>query len=95
MPACGGPRLAPTQWRTIGGRDRRAPQHTLRRLLRCARARAGGRAELTHVEKGSPGCEYLRRLWQPVALTSEVTDLPLKVHTFGEDLILLAHRRVD
>jgi hypothetical protein len=93
MPACGGPRLAPTQWGTIGGRDRRAPQHTLRRLLRCART--DGRAELTHVEKGSPGCEYLRRLWQPVALTSEVTGLPLKVRMFGEDLILLALCRVD
>jgi hypothetical protein len=52
-------------------------------------------AALTHVGPGTPGGEYLRRFWQPVALTSEVTDLPLKVHTFGEDLILLAHRRVD
>ena len=45
-------------------------------------------AELTHVERGSPGGEYLRRFWQPVALASEVTDLPLKVRMFGEDLVL-------
>jgi hypothetical protein len=61
----------------------------------CAAPTPAEDAELTHVGKGSPGGEYLRRFWQPVALTSEVTDLPLKVHTFGEDLILLAHRRVD
>ena len=45
-------------------------------------------AELTHVERGSPGGDYLRRTWQPIALTSELTDLPLKVRMFGEDLIL-------
>ena len=45
-------------------------------------------AELTHVERGSPGGEYLRRFWQPIALESEVKDLPLKVRMFGEDLIL-------
>jgi phenylpropionate dioxygenase-like ring-hydroxylating dioxygenase large terminal subunit len=45
-------------------------------------------AEITHVEGRSPGGEYLRRFWQPVAIASEVTDLPLKVRMFGEDLIL-------
>ncbi len=45
-------------------------------------------AELTHVAKGSPGGEYLRRFWQPIALTAEVADLPLKVRMFGEDLVL-------
>ena len=45
-------------------------------------------AELTHVEGRSPGGEYLRRFWQPVALASEVKDLPLKVRMLGEDLIL-------
>jgi nitrite reductase/ring-hydroxylating ferredoxin subunit len=44
--------------------------------------------DLTHVEKGSLGGEYLRRYWQPVAMTSEVGDLPVKVRMFGEDLIL-------
>ena len=45
-------------------------------------------AELTHVEKGSPGGEYLRRYWQPIALSTELADLPLKIRMFGEDLIL-------
>ena len=59
-------------------------------------------AELTHVMPGSPGGEYLRRFWHPVALESEVTDIPLPVRVLGEDLILfrslggaygLLHRR--
>ncbi len=45
-------------------------------------------AELTHVERGSPGGEYLRRYWQPIALSSELRDLPLAVRMFGEDLVL-------
>jgi phenylpropionate dioxygenase-like ring-hydroxylating dioxygenase large terminal subunit len=45
-------------------------------------------AEITHVERGSPAGEYLRRYWQPVAMTSQVTDLPLNVRMFGEDLVL-------
>lgn len=50
-------------------------------------------AELTHVEHGSVGGEYLRRFWQPVALSSEVGDLPLKVRMFGEDLVLFRTRQ--
>lgn len=45
-------------------------------------------AELTHVGRGSPAGEYLRRYWQPVALSSELGELPLKVRMFGEDLVL-------
>jgi nitrite reductase/ring-hydroxylating ferredoxin subunit len=45
-------------------------------------------AELTHVERGSPGGEYLRRFWHPVAMSSELKDLPLAVRMFGEDLVL-------
>lgn len=43
---------------------------------------------LTHVEKGSPCGELLRRYWQPVALSTEVKDLPVKVRMFGEPLVL-------
>ena len=59
-------------------------------------------AELTHVAPGSPGGEYLRRFWHPVALESEVTDIPLALRVLGEDLVLfrgldgtygLLHRR--
>jgi len=45
-------------------------------------------AELTHVEKGSPLGEYLRRFWQPVALSAELGELPKAVRMFGEDLVL-------
>jgi phenylpropionate dioxygenase-like ring-hydroxylating dioxygenase large terminal subunit len=45
-------------------------------------------AELTHVERGSPAGELLRRFWQPVALSSELGELPIKVRMFGEDLVL-------
>jgi nitrite reductase/ring-hydroxylating ferredoxin subunit len=44
-------------------------------------------AELTHVERGSPCGEYLRRFWQPVCLSSELGELPRKVRIFGEDLV--------
>ena len=59
-------------------------------------------AELTHVMPGSPGGEYLRRFWHPVALESEVTDIALPLRILGEDLVLfraldgsygLLHRR--
>ena len=44
--------------------------------------------ELTHVGPNTPGGEYLRRFWQPVALSSEVSDLPLAVTMLGEELVL-------
>jgi nitrite reductase/ring-hydroxylating ferredoxin subunit len=44
--------------------------------------------ELTHVEKGSPAGELLRRVWQPVALTCELNDVPLGFRMFGEDLVV-------
>ena len=34
--------------------------------------------ELTHVELGSPMGELMRRYWQPVCVSDELTDLPLK-----------------
>lgn len=43
--------------------------------------------ELTHVERGSPCGEYLRRFWQPVCLSAELGELPRKVRMFGEDLV--------
>ncbi len=44
--------------------------------------------ELTHVGPRTPGGEYLRRFWQPVALSSELGKLPLNVRLLGEDLVL-------
>jgi phenylpropionate dioxygenase-like ring-hydroxylating dioxygenase large terminal subunit len=43
---------------------------------------------LTETGPGTPGGELLRRYWQPIALSSEATDLPKAIRRFGEDLIL-------
>lgn len=45
-------------------------------------------AELTHVGPNTPGGEYLRRFWQPVALSSELGELPLTIRLLGENLVL-------
>jgi phenylpropionate dioxygenase-like ring-hydroxylating dioxygenase large terminal subunit len=44
--------------------------------------------ELTLVGPRTPAGELLRRYWQPVGLTSEVSDLPKAVRILGEDLVL-------
>ena len=57
--------------------------------------------ELTQVGRGTPGGEYLRRFWHPVAMSSEVVDradggtagVPVPVRILGEDLILFRNRR--
>ena len=43
-------------------------------------------SELTHVGPGTPCGEYLRRFWQPVCLTSELTDLPMAIKIMGEEI---------
>jgi nitrite reductase/ring-hydroxylating ferredoxin subunit len=52
----------------------------------------GEDAELTHVGPGTPGGEYLRRFWQPVALSAELDDRPLRVRIMGEDLVVFRDR---
>ncbi len=44
--------------------------------------------DLTRVGPGTPCGEYLRRFWHPVAITSELGDLPLALRVLGEDLVL-------
>ncbi len=44
--------------------------------------------ELTHVGPGTVCGEYLRRYWQPVSMSNEVSDLPLAIRILGEDLVL-------
>ncbi len=44
--------------------------------------------ELTHVGPGTPGGEYLRRFWHPIAHAPDLKDLPLAVRVLGEDLVL-------
>ncbi|MSQ72253.1 MAG: aromatic ring-hydroxylating dioxygenase subunit alpha [Betaproteobacteria bacterium] len=48
----------------------------------------GESTELTHVEKGSPCGEYLRRFWQPLALSSDLKDIPVAVELLCEKLVL-------
>ena len=45
-------------------------------------------AELTHVGPGTLGGEYLRRFWHPVVLTTQLTDLPLRIRILGEELVI-------
>jgi nitrite reductase/ring-hydroxylating ferredoxin subunit len=45
-------------------------------------------AELTHSAPGTPCGEYLRRFWQPIALSADVTDLPHKIKVMHEDLVV-------
>ena len=44
-------------------------------------------AELTHTDPGTPCGEYLRRFWQPVCMSEQLTDLPLALRILGEDLV--------
>jgi phenylpropionate dioxygenase-like ring-hydroxylating dioxygenase large terminal subunit len=48
--------------------------------------------ELTRVGPGEPCGEYLRRFWHPIAMTSMVGELPLKLRRLGEDLVLFRDR---
>ena len=50
--------------------------------------RGGSDELLVRTARGTPCGEYLRRYWQPVALTSEVEDLPRLIRVLGEDLVL-------
>ena len=44
--------------------------------------------DLVRVGRGTPGGELLRRYWHPVAVASEVKDLPVAIRALGEDLVL-------
>src|SRR2546426_9862367 len=47
--------------------------------------------ELTRVGPGTPGGEYLRRFWQPVAFVRDLAT-PLRVQILGEDLVVFRDR---
>ena len=49
--------------------------------------------ELTHVGPGTPGGEYLRRFWHPVAASDDLTDLPLGLRIMGEDLVAFRDKK--
>ncbi|HEX2565688.1 MAG TPA: aromatic ring-hydroxylating dioxygenase subunit alpha [Burkholderiales bacterium] len=50
-------------------------------------------AELTHVGPGTPGGEYLRRFWHPIALASELGDAPVPIQILGEALVIFRDKR--
>lgn len=43
---------------------------------------------LVEVGRGTPGGELLRRYWQPIAVSKDLTDLPQQVSVLGEELVL-------
>lgn len=45
-------------------------------------------AMLTSIGPGTPGGEYMRRFWHPIALSDELKDFPRRVRLLGEDLVL-------
>ena len=47
---------------------------------------------LVRTKAGSACGEYLRRYWQPIALTNEVTDVPGLITVLGEELVLFCDR---
>ena len=49
--------------------------------------------ELTHVGPGTPCGEWLRRFWQPVAVSEELKDLPKYIRIMGEDLVVFRDGR--
>jgi len=50
---------------------------------------------LAEVERGTPGGEYLRRFWHPVAYTRELGKVPLRVKALGEDLVVFKNGAGD
>src|SRR5262245_55089264 len=50
-------------------------------------------AELTEVGPGTPCGEFMRRYWQPVAVSINVSLTPQYVRILGEDLILFRDGR--
>src|SRR5437899_4430233 len=49
--------------------------------------------ELTQVGPGTPGGEYLRRFWQPVAHVDDLQYVPIPLRIMGEDLVLFRDGR--
>ena len=52
-------------------------------------------AELTHTDTGSPMGELMRRFWQPVCLSEELSDLPKAVRILNEDLVAFRDKSGD
>lgn len=50
-------------------------------------------ALLTQTGPGTPGGDFMRRYWQPAALSKELTDDPLYVRLLSEDFVLFRNER--
>lgn len=44
-------------------------------------------AEITHTGPGTPLGEYMRRFWQPVCMSEQLTEVPHKIRIMGEELV--------
>ena len=51
--------------------------------------------ELTSTMPGTPMGEYMRRFWQPVCLSVELTDVPKRIRIMGEDLVAFRDKSGD
>ena len=49
-------------------------------------------SEITQTSRGSPGGEYLRRFWQPVAYLHEIEHAPLRAKSMAEELVFFKER---
>jgi phenylpropionate dioxygenase-like ring-hydroxylating dioxygenase large terminal subunit len=50
-------------------------------------------AEITRSGPGTPLGEYMRRFWQPVCLSDQLTDVPHAIRIMGEDLVAFRDKR--
>lgn len=51
--------------------------------------------EIVQSNRGTPGGEYLRRFWQPVAYLHEIEKAPFRVRIMGEDLVVFKDKSGD
>lgn len=49
--------------------------------------------ELTSVKPGSPMGELMRRYWQPLCLSTDLADLPVKIMILGEEVVAFRDKR--
>ncbi|MDQ8031696.1 MAG: Rieske 2Fe-2S domain-containing protein [Bordetella sp.] len=59
------------------------------------RSRPGPDLELTSTDAGTPMGEYMRRYWQPVCLSEELTDVPKAIRIMGEALVAFRDKSGD
>lgn len=49
--------------------------------------------ELTSVKPGTPMGELMRRYWQPLCLSADLADLPVKIRILGEEVVAFRDKR--